>query len=316
MLNYLKKHGLQSRIDLSKKLNLTKAIITKLTNELIEKGILIEKGEQISLTGSHSRGRRKTLLDINENYKLVFGIVIEKNELVVGLTNLKGHILDKKKTTMTEITYRELLELIVLNMQLIMKDNCISNEHVLGVGVCMSVGAGWFIDGSKTVDKLTRLKKDLVHAMPIKMITSITMSGSLVAQQLFENEQAKSILLLRLGEVSQSGIMIGGAVYEGFAGTAGGFDEVGSGEVAELDGMMAYNQLVADSIIASHKVLDTQKIYCFGGQFESQIFLQSIQDMLGQKGYKKLGLERPLVTDDTIFLAPCAQAIEKFFYLN
>ncbi|MEG0692107.1 MAG: winged helix-turn-helix transcriptional regulator [Oscillospiraceae bacterium] len=316
LLNYLQKNGPQSRIDLSKKLNLTKAVITSLTNEMITSGVVLEKGELVEATGTHSRGRRKTLLDINENYKLVFGVVIEKETVFVGLTNLKGQVLDKRKKNFHDISYRELLELIVLNISTIMKNNCITNENILGLGVCVSRGGGDLIEGAKKMDKITRLKKDLTHALPIKIATNATIAGGLVAQRIFTQERSKSVLLLRLGEVAESGVMIDGVVYRGFTGNAGGFWGILDEVIKDSKNSQEYFEQVTTSILTCHTVLDTEKIFCFGAQFENSGFMNCIQELLIKRGCKNVQLERPLLTDDTVFLSPCAQAIESFFYMN
>ncbi|MFZ2539638.1 MAG: winged helix-turn-helix transcriptional regulator [Oscillospiraceae bacterium] len=309
VLNYLQKNGPKSRVDLSTQLNLTKAAITAITNDMIKTGVLLEKGEQVKQKATHSRGRRKILLDINENYKLVFGVVIEKENMFFGLTNLKGQVLDKRKMCFKGKNYHELLELIVLNIGTIMKNNCITNENVLALGVCLSNNCGELIEGVKSKDKIMRLRKDLAHAMPIKIITNTTIASSLVAQRIFAGENSNSVLLLRYGDEAESGIMIDGKIYSGFTGNAGGFLGILGDNIGE-------NEQLASAIITCNTVLDTQKIYCFGNQFEDEANFVNIQEIIVKYGYKKLLLQHAIVTNDTAFLAPCAEAIDCYFYVN
>lgn len=316
LLNYLQKNGPQSRIDLSKKLSLTKAMITNLINEMIKTGILVEKGEKIESNGSHSRGRRRILLDINENYKLVFGIVVEKDVIHVGLTNLKGQVLDKSKKHFKDISYRELLELIVLNISLIMKNNCITNDNVLGIGVCISVGGGELIEGAKKTDKITRIKKDLAHALPIKIATNTTIGGGLMAQRIFSEENSKSVLLLRLGENAESSVMINGEIYRGFNAKAGGFLSILDSFKGESAADEDYIKQVARAIVLCNNVLDVERIYCFGTRFEDLQFLEAVQAEIIQQGHKDLELTPSLITEDSVFLSPCAQAVDSFYYSN
>ncbi len=316
VLNYLQKNGPKSRIDLSSELKLTKAAITEITNDMIKTGVLVEKGEQIVKSATHSRGRRKTLLDINENYKLVFGVVIEKEDIFVGLTNIKGQILDKRKKSFKGKSYRELLELIVLNINTIMKNNCITNDNVLALGVCLSKNCGEVIEGIKNKDKLTRLKKDLAHAMPIKIAINTTVVGSLVAQRLFAGENSSSVLLLRFGNVAESGVMIEGKIYKGFTGNAGGFSDILNEKIGDSEDIQMNREKIAATIITCNTVLDIEKIYCFGNLFEDDDNLNNIQEIILKYGYKKLLLKKAIVTNDTVFLAACAEAIDCYFFVN
>lgn len=313
LLDYLQKNGPKSRVDLSAQLNLTKAAITAITNEMIQNGVLVEKGEQTASHSTHARGRRKILLDINENYKLVFGIVVEKEDIFVGLTNLKGQVLDKRKKNFKDKTYRELLELIVLTITTIMKNNCITYESILGLGVCISTGCGDFIEGAKTSDKSLRLKKDLVHAMPMKITTGNTIGGCLIAQRLFKGEQSKSVLMLRYGSIAESGIMIDSTVYRGFTGNAGGLMSLLGDDIVDPS---ECDTKLAQAIVTCYRILDPEKIYCFGEYFQNEEQLQIIQEKINKLGYKKLWLEQAMVTSETIFLAPCSYVINCYFYFN
>ena len=96
ILKLITRYGAMSRIDIAHNLKLTRAAVTIITNEMIEQGLLYEKGEQKSAGEKASRGRKKILLDIHENYRFSFGVVIDQTKLHIGLANLKGQTLDKK----------------------------------------------------------------------------------------------------------------------------------------------------------------------------------------------------------------------------
>ncbi|MDF2568327.1 MAG: hypothetical protein K0R90_1783, partial [Oscillospiraceae bacterium] len=74
ILNLLRQRGPTSRIDISKALELTRAGVTIITNEMIEQGVIYEKGEMNMSGQKISRGRKKILLDINSNHKFAFGV--------------------------------------------------------------------------------------------------------------------------------------------------------------------------------------------------------------------------------------------------
>lgn len=82
---------LLSRSDLANVLNLSRASITPIVNNLIDKGILVEVGQ-----GQSAGGRRPLLLDINRNVGYVAGIDIGATSIDIALADFNGDILDRK----------------------------------------------------------------------------------------------------------------------------------------------------------------------------------------------------------------------------
>ena len=81
ILNTIKNKGPISRVDIAMLLELTRAAVTIITNEMIAQGILFEAGEAPNSTDRVQKGRKKILIDINRNYKFAFGACIE-NDMV------------------------------------------------------------------------------------------------------------------------------------------------------------------------------------------------------------------------------------------
>ena len=63
VLKILKQRGPTSRIDIAGTLELTRAAVTIITNEMIEQGIIQEIGEYKHVTEKAPRGRKKILID-------------------------------------------------------------------------------------------------------------------------------------------------------------------------------------------------------------------------------------------------------------
>ena len=93
VLKILKQRGPTSRIDIATMLELTRAAVTIITNEMIEQGIIMEIGEYKHISEKAPRGRKKILIDINYHYKFALGVTIEENIISVGLTTLSGLII-------------------------------------------------------------------------------------------------------------------------------------------------------------------------------------------------------------------------------
>ena len=128
-----------SRVDLSQKLQITRASITQITNAMIAEGILTEIGEAPYPNHQDKglpKGRRKILLDINANYKFVLGAVISEQEVCVGLCTMHMDILDKAVMPCTDHTSRkEILQFIVSACERMMANACLDRENVLGLGI-------------------------------------------------------------------------------------------------------------------------------------------------------------------------------------
>lgn len=128
-----------SRVDLSQKLQITRASITQITNAMIEEGLLAEIGEAPCQGGQLDKlpkGRRKILLDINANYRFVLGAVVSEQEVTVGLCTMHMDVLDKSSMPCTDHTSRkEILQFIISAAERMMSNSCLSRENVLGLGV-------------------------------------------------------------------------------------------------------------------------------------------------------------------------------------
>lgn len=113
ILRVIRESGPISRVDIASSMKITRAAVTIITNEMINEGVLYEVGEAPVSLENLQKGRRKILIDINENFKFAFGASISDELICVGLTNLNGKIMDKTNTKITEnMTAEDILEYI------------------------------------------------------------------------------------------------------------------------------------------------------------------------------------------------------------
>ncbi|HAS79446.1 MAG TPA: ROK family transcriptional regulator, partial [Fusobacteriaceae bacterium] len=92
ILELIKKEKEISRADISKKVNLTPASITKITKKLIEQNILKE-----SKMGTTSGGRPPVLLTLNNKAGYVIGINLAPGYLEGAIGTLNGELKNIKK---------------------------------------------------------------------------------------------------------------------------------------------------------------------------------------------------------------------------
>lgn len=143
-----------SRSDIAEELCITRAAITVITNEMIENGLLIEVGNSTAerSTGS-GKGRRKVLLEFNSDSCFIVGIYIDSHNISVGMTTLKGDILEKKNIKITsDITYEEVIKLLEDAVHVILNNSCLDVKNVMGVGIGIMPDMPEFIKNSLEAD--------------------------------------------------------------------------------------------------------------------------------------------------------------------
>jgi len=135
VLKILKQRGPTSRIDIAGTLELTRAAVTIITNEMIEQGIIAEIGEYKHTTEKAPRGRKKILIDINHHYKFALGVTIEEDIVSVGLSTLSGAVLDKRNLPIDSKTPKDtIFDYIRASVKEVLADNCLKKENILGIG--------------------------------------------------------------------------------------------------------------------------------------------------------------------------------------
>lgn len=135
VLKILKQRGPTSRIDIASTLELTRAAVTIITNEMIEQGIIQEIGEYKHPTEKIPRGRKKILIDINHHYKFVIGVTIEEDIVSVGLSTIAGAVLDKRNLPInSEASYDDIAAFVEQSIREVLGDNCLNSESILGIG--------------------------------------------------------------------------------------------------------------------------------------------------------------------------------------
>ena len=119
-----------SRAALAKATGLTKAAITVLIDELLAEGLVLECGAQQSAIG-----RRPILLKIAENSLYAVGVNISRRHCELGILDLSGKVLIKKRFATHTMTPREVLSQIAETVKADIKELNIDSSLIRGVGV-------------------------------------------------------------------------------------------------------------------------------------------------------------------------------------
>lgn len=138
ILKIMKQNGAISRIDIASALKLTRAAVTIITGEMIEQGVLVELGEaQYDKNEKIPKGRKKILLDLNPGYRFAIGVSIDEKRVTAGLSTLNGSVLDKRIFNFKTFNRDEVINFIAESHKILLSNNCLTNNQVLGMGVCI-----------------------------------------------------------------------------------------------------------------------------------------------------------------------------------
>ncbi len=205
VLKILKQRGPTSRIDIAGALELTRAAVTIITNEMIDQGIITEIGEYKHVSEKAPRGRKKILIDINNHYRFALGITVEEEFVSVGLSTLSGDVLDKRNMKVTDNTDRKsIYSFFIKSMNDVLADNCLEQSALLGIGFAiyptmfskMDIGIK---DGSPDFSHLRRFMSSYTE---LPMVFDNSVKGTAMANIDFRKDRtpdSRNIAFLQYG---------------------------------------------------------------------------------------------------------------------
>lgn len=134
ILKTLNNLGSMSRKDIANEVGLTPAAVTLLTTEMIEEGILAEKGE---LQEERRAGRKKILIDIDYQNQWVIAVSIETKHTYIRLCDLKARVLKKVELPTQNELPASLFLRTIAEEALAMIGGMDSSRKILGMGICI-----------------------------------------------------------------------------------------------------------------------------------------------------------------------------------
>lgn len=130
IFRYICKNDMTSNPDIMYDLKMNLPTVIQNTKELMEKGLVEERGE-LQSTG----GRRAKALSAAADFKLAVGLDITKNHISIVLTNLKGELLGYDRTFQpfghNEGYYRKVNQI----MESFVEQNSADSDRILGIGI-------------------------------------------------------------------------------------------------------------------------------------------------------------------------------------
>lgn len=130
VFRYIRRLGTVSNPDISYGMKMSLPTVTQITKELIERGLVEEKGE-LQSTG----GRRAKALSVAANVKQAVGLDITRNHISLILTNLKGEILKYARIYQPYAAEDTYYEEVNAKLESFLDEDGTERSKILGIGI-------------------------------------------------------------------------------------------------------------------------------------------------------------------------------------
>lgn len=215
VLDVIKKMQPVSRIDISKVLKISKSTVSVIVDELIQEGLVFEKG----YGKSSSAGRKPIQLTFNPDSRYVVGINIESSNTIGILTNLDGKILRKIKRNTGKMSQAFNTVVDIINELIIEQDNIVG----IGIGapgitniesgVVNAPGLKWFDFNLK--EKIAKIFNYYI------CIDNSVNYAALGERWIGSCREVQNFVLMTIGNGIGAGIYVNGKLVRGNNYTAG-----------------------------------------------------------------------------------------------
>lgn len=217
ILKLLNDCGAMSRKDIAQSLGLTPATVTLICTELLDAGLLEEKGE---MEEEKRAGRRKILIDINYEYRLVLSICIEAARTFIAICDLKGRPRAKlESATDGAAAPEEFLRQTADKAKSLMWEMNIGKDEILGVGVSIpgiiSRGTGVSHHAYRIWNEPVNVGECLSRCLDLPVIVENNVKAFAEGELIYGcGKEQENLLFIKWGPGVGSAIIINGRIYD------------------------------------------------------------------------------------------------------
>jgi predicted NBD/HSP70 family sugar kinase len=238
LLRLLRLHGGLSRAQLAQRSGLTKSTVTQLVRELIDEAWLTEANTAFANTP----GRPSTPLHINEASKILLGVEVRVESLVLVAVSLTGRVLYERvielKDTEPTVVCKQVAAAVAQVYTRMLKRGFQAQGLGIGIPGVMDTQTGLLSVapnlGWRQVDLLTQMRQALAkHALQeLPLHIQNEADTAALSEYEFSEHAIDSLIFVTCGVGIGAGIVLNDQLFTGARGMAG---EIGHSVIA-LDG--------------------------------------------------------------------------------
>ncbi|MEA2012569.1 MAG: ROK family transcriptional regulator [Verrucomicrobiota bacterium] len=247
----MKSEGI-SRAEIARMVSLTKPTVSRITNEFIESGYILETGK-----GESKGGKRPRMLVANKDAFYVIGIDLADDKFLRGvLCDFTGTILHKEKIQ-HNFTYKGILKELFKLIEFLMDGR--DSQKLAGIGLAVSGIVDR--DQSKVIasSNFDLIEKDLTGGITKKFSVPVILENRPNAAALAEKRYGlgspfTNMVFLTSGRGVGAGIICNGKMYGGSFGGAGEIQNIRVGNLssfAEYDKTSTVEYMSSEEFIVS-----------------------------------------------------------------
>ena len=239
ILETVKRSGPISKADVSKITKLNIVTVSNYVNDFVEKGLIIEKGLDVS-----SGGRRPTMIELNPKAYYVIGIDLAVNKIIGVLTDLDAKIIAKEKAQRPRENAEAVVNTVVDIIAKLIKSPDIDSKKIHGI----CIGASGVIDREsgtvRCTEGIASIYVPINTLLEQKFGIPVFIEHDATAAAYGEwsiGLGAEARVMLYMYSGVGCGIIINGEIYRGVSGTAG---EVSLKELLDYSSNWAQNSIM------------------------------------------------------------------------
>src|SRR4051794_15317890 len=225
VLEIVRERGLVSRADIARQAGLSRSTVSSLVGELQGEGIVVER----EAAAPAQAGRPAVLLALDPAAGAVVGLHFDHGALRVAVADL-GHTILAAAGRELDVDHEaaEGLDTAVALVDDVLAEAGVERERILGAGVGIAgpvdantgtVDGATILPGWVGIDVAAELEQRL--EMPVHVDNDANL-GALAESVLGAGRDASEIVYIMLSAGIGSGLILGGRLYRGAGGTAGG----------------------------------------------------------------------------------------------
>ncbi len=224
LFNLIRAHAPISRPQLATLSGLSQVTVLKITNNLIERQLVLEN-EYAESTG----GRRAGLLEINPEGRFVVGLMSQSSSLTGVILNLNSDpVYSQHWNIVLYDNYPQAIDLIAQCVEELFLKSGIPREKIIGVGL----GMGGLIDAERgcCIDSWmmnwqnVEISRPLEELLGIPVFLDNDVNCLAIYEKLFgQGQPYQHFLVVAIGRGVGLGIVVNGDLYRGAFGGAGEF---------------------------------------------------------------------------------------------